>query len=96
MGWNEADDEEYEITEDDRIQFQTLSKQVQNQRPNGLRNGIVKTIPKTWSPKHIPVYHPNPTELNDTLSSSDSDSDDAENWTDVVLDLKNSAVFNVC
>lgn len=75
MGWNEADEEEYEITEDDRIQFQTLSKQVQNQRPNGLRNGVVKIIPKTWSPKHIPIYHPNP---NDTLSSSDSDSDDAE------------------
>jgi len=77
MGWNEADEEEYEITEADRLQFQTLSQKVQSQRPNGLRNGIVKAIPKSWSPKHIPIYQPNPTELNETLSSSDSDTDDA-------------------
>lgn len=77
MGWNEADEEEYEITEDDMKEFQNLSKQVQQR--NGPRNGIAKTIPKPWSPKHIPVYQPNPQELNDTLSSSDSDTDDAEN-----------------
>ncbi|XP_052775113.1 vasculin-like isoform X2 [Mya arenaria] len=76
MGWNEADEEEYEITEDDMKEFANLSKQVQNQRPNGLRNGIPRPpVPKTWSPQHIPVYTPNTQELNDTLSSSDSESD---------------------
>ena len=77
MGWNEADEEDYEITEDDMKEFQNLTKQVQKQ--NGLRNGFVRAIPKMWSPKHIPVYQPNPQELNDTLSSSDSDSDVAGN-----------------
>ncbi|KAL4237022.1 hypothetical protein ACF0H5_005406 [Mactra antiquata] len=77
MGWNEADDEEYEITEDDMKAFEDLTKQVQQQ--NGPRNGIAKSIPKIWSPKHIPVYQPNAQELNDTLSSSESDSDDADN-----------------
>ena len=28
MGWNEADQEEYEITEDEKKEFQNLSKQV--------------------------------------------------------------------
>ena len=28
MGWNEADEEEYVITEDDMKEFQNLSKQV--------------------------------------------------------------------
>lgn len=28
MGWDEADQEEYEITEDDMKEFQNLSKQV--------------------------------------------------------------------
>jgi len=85
MGWNE-DDEEYEITEDEKKEFQNLSKQVQlhqQQGRNGLvkNGGSVKPIPNTlWSPKHIPVYQPNANELNETLSSSDSDSDDAENW----------------
>lgn len=74
MGWNEADDEEYEITEDDMKEFQNLSKQVQQQR-----NGVIKPIPKTWSPKHIPAYQPNVNDLNETLSSSDTDSDEAEN-----------------
>lgn len=73
MGWNEADQEEYEITEDEKKEFQNLSKQMQQQR-----NGIVRSIPKTWSPKHIPIYQPPAQELNETLSSSDSDSDDAE------------------
>ncbi|KAH3694677.1 vasculin-like protein 1 [Dreissena polymorpha] len=74
MGWNEADEETYVITEDDMKEFQTLSKHLQNQRP--ARNGITKpAIPKTWSPKHVLVYQPNPSELNDTLSSSDSESD---------------------
>jgi len=54
--------------------------QVKQQRPNGLRNGIPRPpVPKTWSPQHIPVYTPNSQELSDTLSSSDSDSDDADN-----------------
>ncbi|KAJ8305738.1 hypothetical protein KUTeg_016283 [Tegillarca granosa] len=67
MGWNELDEEEYEITEDDKKKFQDLcSKQVKQHKNDRL--------PKTLSPKHIPVYQPN--ELNDTLSSSDSDSDD--------------------
>lgn len=77
MGWNEADEEEYEITEDDMKEFQNLTKQVQQR--NGPLNGMAKAIPKTWSPKHIPVYLANTHELNDTLSSSDSDSDDADN-----------------
>lgn len=77
MGWNEADEEEYEITEDDMKEFQNLTRQVQQR--NGPLNGMAKVIPKTWSPKHIPVYQPNAHELNDTLSSSDSDSDDADN-----------------
>lgn len=77
MGWNEADEDEYEITEDDMKEFQNLSKQVQQR--NGPINGTVKAIPKTWSPKHIPVYQPNAQELNDTLSSSDSESDEADN-----------------
>ncbi|XP_060591040.1 vasculin-like protein 1 isoform X2 [Ruditapes philippinarum] len=76
MGWNEADEEDYEITEDDMKEFQNLTKQVQQR--NGPLNGMVKAIPKPWSPKHIPVYLPNTHELNDTLSSSDSDSDDAD------------------
>ena len=29
MGWNEADQEDYEITEDEKKEFQNLSKQVQ-------------------------------------------------------------------
>ena len=28
MGWNEADQEEYEITEDEKKEFQNLTKQV--------------------------------------------------------------------
>jgi hypothetical protein len=28
MGWNEADDEEYVITEDEKREFEKLSKQV--------------------------------------------------------------------
>lgn len=71
MGWNEADDEDYEITEDEMKEFQNLTKQVQQR--NGPHNA--KTIPKTWSPKHIPMYQPNLQELNDTVSSSDSDTD---------------------
>ncbi|KAL3868179.1 hypothetical protein ACJMK2_041011 [Sinanodonta woodiana] len=72
MGWNEADEEEYEITEDDMKEFQNRSKQAQQQR-----NGLVRTLPKTWSPKHIPMYQADMQELNETLSSSDSDSDDS-------------------
>ena len=75
MGWNEADYEDYEITEDDKKEFHNLAKHVhQQQQRNGPRS-----IPKTWSPKHIPLYQPNVHELNETLSSSDSDSDDCDN-----------------
>ena len=55
------------------IKMKHVLLQVQQQR-----NGIVRSIPKTWSPKHIPIYQPPAQELNETLSSSDSDSDDAE------------------
>ncbi|KAK3584828.1 hypothetical protein CHS0354_006247 [Potamilus streckersoni] len=68
MGWNE-EDEEYEITEDDMKEFQNRSKQAQQQR-----NGLVRTLPKTWSPKHIPVYQADMQELNEPLSSDSDDS----------------------
>lgn len=66
MGWNETDQEEYEITEADKKMFQDLYSKQQNRSTR---------VNKTFSPKHIPVYKPNPQDLNDTLSSSDSDSD---------------------
>lgn len=33
-------------------------------------------LQKALSPKHVPIYQPNVLELNDTISSSDSDTDD--------------------
>ncbi|KAK3089228.1 hypothetical protein FSP39_001937 [Pinctada imbricata] len=70
MGWTENDDEDYEITEDDKKKFQDLcSKQVQAHKNNGR-------LSKTLSPKHVAIYQANVQELNDTLSSSDSDSED--------------------
>ncbi|KAL5017052.1 hypothetical protein ScPMuIL_006641 [Solemya velum] len=71
MGWKETDDEEYEITEDDMKYFQNLSKQVKQQP-----NGVVKPLPKVWSPSHVLTYTPTSLDLNETLSS-DSDSDDS-------------------
>ncbi|XP_063404258.1 vasculin-like protein 1 isoform X1 [Mytilus trossulus] len=67
MGWNETDQEDYEITEADKKMFQDLYSTKQQNRNTRVN--------KTFSPKHIPVYQPNAQELNDTLSSSDSDSD---------------------
>ena len=66
MGWNETDQEEYEITEADKKMFQDLYSKQQNRSTR---------LNKTFSPKHIPIYQPNAQDLNDTLSSSDSDSD---------------------
>ncbi|XP_033737952.1 vasculin-like protein 1 isoform X1 [Pecten maximus] len=70
MGWNEADVEEYEITEDEKKKFQErFSKQVPQQKEASrvLHN-------KALSPKHIMYYRPNEQDqLNDTLSSSDSE-----------------------
>ena len=51
------------------------------------RNGLVRPLPKTWSPKHIPVYQPNAQELNE-VSSSDSDSEDSC-WTLKILSISN-------
>ncbi|CAI9726206.1 1 isoform X2 [Octopus vulgaris] len=69
MGWNETE-EEYIITEDDKKEFQKLTNQAKHQK-----NCLVRHLPKTWSPKHMPVYQPNVQDLND-VSSSESDSDD--------------------
>lgn len=70
MGWTESDEEEYEITEDEKKEFQDrCSKQSAIQKNNGR-------FQKTLSPKHVPIYQPNVSELNDTISSSDSDTDD--------------------
>lgn len=70
MGWTESDEEEYEITEDEKKEFQDrCSKQSAMQKNNGR-------FQKTLSPKHVPIYQPNVSELNDTISSSDSDTDD--------------------
>ena len=66
MGWNETDQEEYEITEADKKMFQDLYSKQQSRSTR---------LNKTFSPKHIPIYQPNAQDLNDTLSSSDSDSD---------------------
>lgn len=72
MGWNETEEDEYVITEDDKKEFQKLTNQAKQQQ----RNSLVRPLPKTWSPKHIPVYQPNAQELNE-VSSSDSDSEDS-------------------
>ncbi|XP_046334131.1 vasculin-like protein 1 isoform X2 [Haliotis rufescens] len=73
MGWNEQDEEEYVITEDDMKEFQKLTDMVKKTP----RNGLARTLPKTWSPKHIPIYQlANTQELNETLSSSDSETED--------------------
>lgn len=70
MGWNEADEEEYEITEDDMKEFYNLSKQMKEKK-----NGLTRTLPKTWSPQHIGApYQPSQAGLNET-SSDDSESD---------------------
>lgn len=73
MGWTETEEDEYVITEDDKKEFQKLTNQVKQQQQ---RNGLVRPLPKTWSPKHIPVYQPNAQELNEVFSS-DSDSEDS-------------------
>lgn len=71
MGWDEQDDEVYEITEDDKREFKQLTDKLQQQR-----NGFTRMLPKAWSPQHIAPYKPQPQELNETLSSSDSDEDE--------------------
>ncbi|GAB1608287.1 uncharacterized protein LOC115214039 isoform X1 [Argonauta hians] len=68
MGWNETE-EEYIITEDDKKEFQKLTNQAKQKK-----NCLPRHLPKTWSPKHMPVYQPNVQDLNDE-SSSESDSD---------------------
>ncbi|XP_025109362.1 vasculin-like isoform X2 [Pomacea canaliculata] len=73
MGWDEQDDEVYEITEDDKREFKQLTDKLQQQR-----NGLTRTLPKAWSPQHIPAFkqQPQAQDLNETLSSSDTDSDE--------------------
>lgn len=41
-----------------------------------MRNGLARTLPKAWSPQHIAPYKARPQDLNETLSSSDTDSDE--------------------
>jgi len=72
MGWNEADDEEYEITEDDRKEFQNLSQKIREKK-----NGQCRNLAKPWSPQHMAVCTPSShDELNDTLSSTSDESDE--------------------
>ncbi|KAK7485365.1 hypothetical protein BaRGS_00023464 [Batillaria attramentaria] len=71
MGWDEQDDEVYEITEDDKREFKQLTDKLQQQR-----NGLTRMLPKAWSPQHMTSFKPQPQELNETLSSSDTDSDE--------------------
>lgn len=71
MGWDEQDDEVYEITEDDKREFKQLTDKLQQQR-----NGMTRVLPKAWSPQHMVPFKHQPQELNDTLSSSDTDSDE--------------------
>lgn len=59
------------------LNFKTFLKFFQAKQQQ--RNSLVRPLPKTWSPKHIPVYQPNAQELNE-VSSSDSDSEDSC-WT---------------
>nr|KAG5698337.1 hypothetical protein BaRGS_010923 [Batillaria attramentaria] len=72
MGWDEQDDEVYEITEDDKREFKQLTDKLQQQR-NGPD---AHAAPKRGVPKHMTSFKPQPQELNETLSSSDTDSDE--------------------
>ncbi|XP_074640220.1 vasculin-like protein 1 isoform X2 [Tubulanus polymorphus] len=75
MGWNEADDEEYVITEDDMKEFQNLSKQVKEQQQHNKFEMMKPSVTPSWSPQHISYLPPAVDPADDDTSSLDSDSD---------------------
>ncbi|CAH1774536.1 unnamed protein product [Owenia fusiformis] len=72
MGWNEADQEEYVITEDEMKEFQNLTKQIKQQK-----NGLSKNLAKPWTPlQQQATVDPEKIEtIKNEALSSDSDSD---------------------
>lgn len=72
LGWN-PNETESEITEDEKQEFLRISQQQQQ------RNGRIRTLPKTWSPQHLAPAQSNTSagSMNDSFSSSDTDSDEA-------------------
>ncbi|KAK7099632.1 vasculin-like [Littorina saxatilis] len=73
LGWNPNETAETEeITEDEKREFLRLTDKLQQ------RNGRNRILPKSWSPQHMAPNNPAQSrpEVNDTLSSSDTDSDE--------------------
>ncbi|XP_076463246.1 uncharacterized protein LOC143295437 [Babylonia areolata] len=72
LGWDETEETE-EITEDEKREFLKKSMLQQQQR-----NGRSRLLTKLSSPQHLTPTTPQPPaqDLNDTLSSSDTDSDE--------------------